>query len=109
MLTGNVHKTDALLSNSNTSVCGLISVQWHGEKWAISCLFEGNDLSQVIGPGDICTTKCDETPGNNKGNIILLVVNYLMLSGCFPKPKFTTKNDLKSSLYEVFHFLYLGN
>ena len=64
MLTGNVHKTDAMLSSSSASICGLIPVQWHGQNWAISCLFEGNDLSQVFGPGDICTSKCDATPGD---------------------------------------------
>jgi hypothetical protein len=63
MLTGNIHKTDAHLSNDNTSICGLIPVSWHGNSWAISCSFEGNDLSQVVTPGDFCTTECDSTYG----------------------------------------------
>ncbi len=71
MFSGNVHKTDALLSNSETSICGLIPIQWHGQNWAISCLFEGNDLSQVKGKSDICTTQCDATPGDKSRNICL--------------------------------------
>ena len=63
MLTGNVYRTDARPTPDNTSICGIIPVSWHGNSWAISCLFEGNDLSQVLGQADICTGECDSTHG----------------------------------------------
>jgi hypothetical protein len=63
MLTGNVHRSDARLSNDNTSICGIIPVSWQGNSWAISCKFEGNDLSEARGQADICTSECDATPG----------------------------------------------
>jgi len=65
MLTGNVHKADAHLTSVNTSICGLIPVSWHGNSWAISCSFEGKDLSQVVKASDFCTEECDSTHGKN--------------------------------------------
>jgi hypothetical protein len=59
----NVIESDKTNSSSSSSICGIIPVQWYGQRWAISCHFEGNDLTQVRGPGDICTKTCDETPG----------------------------------------------
>lgn len=83
MITGNARKSDARKSDikksevqksdprnsdktnpsSSSSICGIMPVQWYGQRWGISCLFEGNDLTQVRGPGDMCTKTCDETPG----------------------------------------------
>lgn len=63
MRTGMVKKKDAMKLPSNESICGLIPVQWHGLSWAISCSFKGNHIAAVLGPGDICTTECDEQPG----------------------------------------------
>ena len=48
MKSGNVHRSDARKSSSNSTICGLIPIQWNGESWAISCYFEGRTIKQVI-------------------------------------------------------------
>ena len=63
MRTGSIRKSDAIMVASNETICGYIPVQWHGLKYAISCLFNDNPIAAVKGPGDSCIQKCDEYPG----------------------------------------------
>jgi len=44
---------------SNSIVFG---IRWN-ENWAFSCDFDGNDLSNVQCPGELCSTKCGQTSG----------------------------------------------
>ena len=37
-------------------------IQWNGN-WAMNCDFNGNELSNVQSPGELCSTKCAETNG----------------------------------------------
>ncbi|CAF1247537.1 unnamed protein product [Rotaria sordida] len=71
MKKGTVSKDDAFPTNDTTMVCGVnkdgqegvpnSTVQWNGMNWAPSCDFNGNDLSQVETPAELCGPTCLQT------------------------------------------------
>ncbi|CAF2601900.1 unnamed protein product [Rotaria sp. Silwood2] len=71
MKMGNVSKADAFPTADATMICGIVNetkqsaenytVQWNGQNWAMSCDFNGNDLSHVEISAELCGKKCAET------------------------------------------------
>ncbi|CAF3409652.1 unnamed protein product [Rotaria sp. Silwood1] len=73
MKTGTVSKKDALTTNDQTMMCGVMNeeqeknkgstIQWNGKNWAMACDFHGKDLSKVQTTAELCGSKCVETQG----------------------------------------------
>lgn len=42
---------------------GNSNINWNGNKWAMSCDFRGNDLSNALVPAPLCGPQCEKTPG----------------------------------------------
>ena len=51
-----------LCPNGNSGGSGS-SIQWNGNKWAMSCDFPGNDMSNFRTRGEDCGGKCAQTSG----------------------------------------------
>ena len=69
---GNISKSDAIVTNETTMICGIIpnepqafsnsTVAWNGNDWAYSCDFHGNDLSNTLVSASLCGPTCAQTP-----------------------------------------------
>ncbi|CAF0897257.1 unnamed protein product [Adineta steineri] len=69
---GNVSKSDAVVTNETTMICGIVTnhqqassnttVVWNGNNWAMSCSFRENELSNTLVSADLCGPKCAQTP-----------------------------------------------
>ena len=64
MKQGPVSGNDAIYTGDQTMVCGYIEqpIVWQTGNWAFACDFPGNDLSNIVIAGELCSTKCSTTP-----------------------------------------------
>ncbi|CAF1416506.1 unnamed protein product [Adineta steineri] len=69
MKTGTVSQSDAFPTDDPTMACGVMinqpqppsTINWDGKDWAMSCDFNGNDLSNIQIAGELCGGQCHET------------------------------------------------
>ena len=69
---GKVSKTDAVVTNETTTICGIVandeqalsnsSVAWAGNDWAYACDFHGNNISDALVSAASCGPTCAQTP-----------------------------------------------
>lgn len=62
--------SDAVASNDNESVCGVVDenvsrITWLPNGWAVGCEFWKNDLHDVRSSGAECSALCAATQGSN--------------------------------------------
>ncbi|CAF1087232.1 unnamed protein product [Adineta steineri] len=99
MKKNNMSRADAILTNDSSMICGIVNgsqqedsnstiIMWNGNNWALSCAFNGNDLSNVLISSDYCDLKCTETPGCTH-------YTWTNLNGgtCWMKTNNVSKND----------------
>lgn len=63
MMKGSVGKSFAVVSNDNSTICGITKrIAWKENNWAEGCYFLYNDLKQVPSQSEDCYGLCSSDP-----------------------------------------------
>lgn len=63
MMKNSVSKSLAVVSNDNSTICGItLKIDWNENNWAEGCYFLYNDLKQVPSQSEDCYGLCSSDP-----------------------------------------------